>query len=57
MVALSQSGALKRAAKEEEESVKQEVSLYLPPDHLLLDSAPNLGPLISHWEINKFGNC
>ncbi len=27
------------------------------PDHLLLDSAPNLGPLISHWEINKFENC
>jgi hypothetical protein len=29
----------------------------LPPDHLLLDSAPNLGPLISSWEINKFENC
>ncbi len=29
----------------------------LPLDHLLLDSAPNLGPLISHWEINKFENC
>jgi hypothetical protein len=27
------------------------------PDHLLLDSAPNLGPLISRWEINKFENC
>ncbi len=26
----------------------------LPPDHLLLDSAPNLGPLTSRWEINKF---
>ncbi len=25
--------------------------------HLLLDSAPNLGPLISRWEINKFENC
>ncbi len=24
------------------------------PDHILLDSAPNLGPLISRWEINKF---
>ncbi len=22
----------------------------IPPDHLLLDSAPNLGPLISRWE-------
>jgi hypothetical protein len=27
------------------------------PDHLLLDSAPNLGPLISRSEINKFENC
>ncbi len=24
------------------------------PNHLLLNSAPNLGPLISRWEINKF---
>ncbi len=27
------------------------------PHHLLLDSAPNLGPLRSRWEINKFENC
>ncbi len=27
------------------------------PDHLLLDSAPNLGPLIPRWEVNKFENC
>jgi hypothetical protein len=27
------------------------------PNHLLLDSAPNLGPLISPWEINEFENC
>ncbi len=27
------------------------------PDHLLLDNAPNFGPLISRWEINKFENC
>ncbi len=26
-------------------------------DHLLLDSAPNIGPLISHWELDKFRNC
>ncbi len=26
------------------------------PDHLLLDSTPNLGPLVSRWEINKFEN-
>jgi hypothetical protein len=32
-------------------------SWQLPPAHLLLDSAPNLGPLISLWEINKFENC
>ncbi len=29
----------------------------VPPDHQLLDSAPNFGPLISCWEINKFENC
>jgi hypothetical protein len=29
----------------------------VPPEHLLLDSAPNLGPLIYRWEINKFENC
>jgi hypothetical protein len=29
----------------------------IPPDHQLLDSAPNLGPLISRWEINKLENC
>jgi hypothetical protein len=29
----------------------------VPPYHLLLDSAPNLGPLISRWEIKKFVNC
>jgi hypothetical protein len=27
------------------------------PNHLVLDSAPNLGPLISRWGINKFENC
>jgi hypothetical protein len=30
---------------------------YNTPDHLLLDSAPNLGPLISRWKINKFESC
>ncbi len=29
----------------------------LPHDHLLLDSVPNIGPLISRWELNKFKNC
>ncbi len=32
-------------------------SVRLPPDHPLLDSAPNLGPLIPRWEISKFENC
>ncbi len=31
--------------------------LELPPDHLLLDSAPNFGPLISRWDLDKFKNC
>jgi hypothetical protein len=30
---------------------------YPPSNHLLLDSAFNLGPLISRWEINKFEIC
>jgi hypothetical protein len=33
------------------------LTFYLPTDHLLLDSAPNLGQLISRWEIYKFENC
>ncbi len=33
------------------------VCMKLPHDHLLLDSAPNLGPLRSPWENNKFENC
>jgi hypothetical protein len=32
-------------------------TLELPPDHLLLDSAPNIGPLISRWELDIFKNC
>jgi hypothetical protein len=34
-------------------------SLYchtLPPDHLLLDSVPNIGPLISRWELGNLKN-
>ncbi len=28
------------------------------PDQLLLESAPNIGPLvISRWELDKFRNC
>jgi hypothetical protein len=34
-----------------------EKNMQYTPDHLLLDSAPNFGPLISRWEINKLENC
>jgi hypothetical protein len=29
----------------------------LPHDHLLLDSSPNTGPLISPWELDQFKIC
>ncbi len=29
----------------------------VPPDHLLLDRSPNIGPLTSRWELDKFKNC
>jgi hypothetical protein len=29
----------------------------ITPDHILLDSAPNVGPLISRWELDRFKNC
>ncbi len=29
----------------------------IPPDQLLLDNVPNLGPLMTRWEINKLENC
>ncbi len=29
----------------------------LPPDPLLLDRSPNIGPLISRWELDKFKTC
>ncbi len=32
-------------------------SVIVPPDHLLLDSAPNLGPSMSRWKIYKFEYC
>jgi hypothetical protein len=28
-----------------------------PPNHLLLDSAPSIGPLIFRWELDKFKSC
>ncbi len=35
----------------------QWITLKASPDHLLMGGAPNFGPLISRWEINKFENC
>ncbi len=29
----------------------------MPPDHLLLDRSPNIGPLIHCWELDKIKNC
>ncbi len=31
--------------------------MIVPPDHLLLNRTPNIGPLISRWELDKFKNC
>ncbi len=31
--------------------------LIVPLDHLLLDKAANIGPLISRWELDKFRKC
>ncbi len=28
-----------------------------PLDHLFLDRSPNIGPLVSRWELDKFKNC
>ncbi len=33
------------------------VTHRLPHDHLLLDCVPNIGPLISRLELDKFKNC
>jgi hypothetical protein len=32
------------------------VEAGVPHDYLLLDSAPNIGPLISRWELDEFKN-
>ncbi len=32
-------------------------SSLIPRDHLSLDRSPNIGPLISLWELDKFKNC
>jgi hypothetical protein len=29
----------------------------VPPDHLLLDRPPKIGPLISRWKLDEFKNC
>jgi hypothetical protein len=33
------------------------IGFYVPPDHLFLDSVPNIGPLIPHWELDILKNC
>ncbi len=33
------------------------VSMETITDHLLFDRSPNIGPLISCWELDKFKNC
>jgi hypothetical protein len=33
------------------------VTEIVPPDYLLLDTAPNIGPLIAWWKLAKFKNC
>jgi hypothetical protein len=33
------------------------LALWVPHDHLLLDSASDIGPPISRWELDKFKNC
>ncbi len=40
-------------------SIRLELKIFieLPTDHLLSDSVPNFGPLVSRWEINRFENC
>jgi hypothetical protein len=37
--------------------IKMSIYYIVPPDHLLLDRSPNIGPLISCWELDKFKNC
>jgi hypothetical protein len=34
-----------------------ELLIYCTPDYLLLDRSPNIGPLISRWELDKLKNC
>ncbi len=36
---------------------RQKSFIHPPPDHLLLDRSPNIGPLISRWELDKCKNC
>jgi hypothetical protein len=48
---------LKAGVQTLESSVTLDYSTTYVTYDVLLDSAPNLGPLISRWEINKFENC
>jgi hypothetical protein len=35
----------------------QQLNQEVPLDHLFLDRTPNIEPLISCWEVDKFKNC
>jgi hypothetical protein len=37
--------------------ILQQDEKWLNPDHVLLDRSPNIGLLISRWELDKFKNC
>jgi hypothetical protein len=37
--------------------LKNHTTYHLLLDHLLLDRSPNIGPLISRWELDKFKSC
>jgi hypothetical protein len=49
--------SLSREERDKDWYVHVWVPPRLPTDHLLLDRSPNIGPFISHWELDKFKNC
>jgi hypothetical protein len=49
-----------KIAKKRKEKSLMKIPIHpsrVPLDHPILGLSPNLGPLISRWEINKFENC
>jgi hypothetical protein len=43
--------------KTQKHYIKSASCSMVPHDHLSLDRSPNIGPLISRWELDKFRNC